>query len=115
MEGEIFIFEPIIDEVGRRNAFCQKGANLIEHTRLKARMETLGDALAPQIAGNIDSEVHTGQGREGAMAEGRLLKIVGLDLNGADGALGSIDIGGVVHRGRVFLLQFHEHFCQFAE
>ena len=101
-EREVFVFQAVVDKVVGGDAFAQQAAHLVEHSRPHAGLQTCRDASAALVASGVESQRHTAQrlaraarGVGAAALQSQLAVVLG-NLDGADGALWRIGVGGVV-------------------
>ena len=97
---EIFIFQPIINQVVGRNTAINQPPYLISHSCLKACLQPRSDALATAFTVDFHSYHHCILHRvwRSTHLEVGVFMIVFTDFNRPDGTLAAIHIGGVMKR-----------------
>ena len=108
------ILQTIVDEVVGRNALSQQAPHLFYHAFFQTGLQSTGNLLATCLTVDVDTNDERVDGWQGALGSGGM-QVILLNLDGADGALTGINIGGVMHHGAILLLQRYQHLSEFGE
>ena len=95
IKGHILVLQAIVNQVVCRNAIGQQRTHLVHHPFVQALFQAASDFLPAKITGNVHPYRQPGQRRETTCIH-RVRPIVFFYLNGANGTLRRIYVGGVV-------------------
>ena len=112
--GDEFVFETVVDEVVGRDSLGEKAADFVYHAFVEAGFQTSRNLRTTLVAVDINANNQRRDGRQFTTWHG-MLKVIRLNLNGADGALAGVDIGLVVHVGTILGFQRYEHLGEFVQ
>ena len=109
-----FILQSIIYKVVGRDTLVEKRFHLVDHPLFETGFQATGNLRATRLTIDVKADNQTLNRRQ-FPAWCRVLQIVGLDLDGPNGALTGIHIGRIVHIRTVLFLQFSQHLRQLVE
>ena len=108
------ILQPIVEQVVCRNAFIEQRLHLVHHPVFESHLQPAGNLLPAQFTIDVDADDDSIHRRQFAPGR-RMLQIIGLDLDGADGPRSGIYVRRVVHVRAVSGFQVCQHLRQFCQ